>query len=143
MLSLRSSLYTSPTVSPLLDRTMDTHALLVFETLYGVGHAQRIAHLSQSLGRAGVRTTIAASKASLRRGDMFDYGSAELVGLPTFLPDENGRYCLTDNGIPYQVDRDFQRRRTHALLGVTRNSPPDCIVTETYPFGRGYLHAEM
>lgn len=119
-------------------------ALIFVESQVGSGHMQIAAGSARALEQQGFDVTIATSESSHRLGRHFDYGHARVVELPSFQWNPaTESYDLTENGLRYEDDPAFQRERTDALTQLIRKTKPELFITESWPFGRRALDAEL
>lgn len=118
---------------------MTQRVLIWVQHLLGIGHFMRAKLVAESLAESGFRVIL------LSGGPLpadTDVRGVELVRLPAvraknILFDE----LVDDTGQPPSPALMDARRNT--ILGAFDGFAPDCMITETFPFGRRLLRAEL
>ena len=120
-----------------------TRAFIYVQHLLGIGHLKRAATLAHALAGEGLEVTLASggpavaeiASAAQRRG-------VRLVQLPPASAADLGfRILLDDDG--RQIDAQWKRRRSEALLAAWRGADPHVLVLELFPFGRRQMRFEL
>ncbi len=107
--------------------------------LLGSGHLKRTALIASALAERGVETVIASGGMPL---GTLDTGGARLVQLPVVgARDGSFTELVDDAGRP--VDETHMERRRRRLEDLVAGLRPRLVVTETWPFGRRKLGAEV
>jgi predicted glycosyltransferase len=111
--------------------------------LLGIGHLKRAATLAHALAAEGLEVTLASGGAPVPGfASEMATGGVRLVQLPpasaadlTFrtLVDAEGR----------EVDAQWRRRRSEALLAAWRAADPHALLIELFPFGRRQMRFEL
>ncbi len=118
---------------------MSLSVLFHVNHLWGVGHFTRIAAIANAVVRQGGRATLLSGNAPVAgRLDP----AVRLVVLPALRAADTSYAKLVDaQGTP--VTRDIWDRRAALIAGALDDAAPDCLVTETFPFGRRKLACEI
>lgn len=116
-------------------------ALIWVESFLGKGHMQVAAQISRALQAKGYAVTIATS--NRERGQLFQFGGAEFVGLPPHNQTRINNRAVTENGKYYRQDVDWQRKRARILHETFDRVQPNVVVTELWPFERSAFDFEL
>lgn len=107
--------------------------------LLGVGHVRRASLLAQALAAAGDEVTVALGGFPV---PAMDFGGARVAQLPPArVADARFRPILGEGGAP--IDEAWRARRAEALQELTATTQPDCLLLETFPFGRRAFRFEL
>ncbi len=116
-------------------------ARIVFLTchLTGTGHLVRTLTLARAAMRTGHQVTVLSGGRPLSHLETSD---VDLVQLPSLVVHgfEFTTLRRPDGGL---ADADYMSSRADLLTSVLRDSQPDALVTELFPFGRRVLAAEF
>lgn len=113
--------------------------LFYVQHLLGIGHLARASRISRALVEAGLDVTMVTGGMPL---DGFPGPGIRHVALPPVASGDAGFSGLVDaEGKP--VDAVFEARRRDMLLGVLRDTQPDAVIIEAYPFGRRQVRFEL
>jgi predicted glycosyltransferase len=118
---------------------MSLSVLFHVNHLWGVGHFTRTAAIANAVVAAGGTATVIAGNRPVfgRVGH-----GVTLVTLPAVRsPDTRYAQLVDLNGYP--VDQSLWERRGAIIADTVADASPDVLVTETFPFGRRKLAAEM
>lgn len=117
-----------------------THRILLWtQHLLGIGHLMRSVHVSRALSEAG--HTVLLASGGLIPGDI-SLESVETLQLPPV----RAKNELFDELIDHEghdVTSGLMTARKDALVNAFHRFAPDCVVTETFPFGRRLVQAEV
>lgn len=114
-------------------------ALIVVTHLLGAGHLTRAAAIGRALAKAGHRVTLVSGGTPTM---VIDFAGIELVQLPPVRGRVDDFSTLRDPaGTP--IGADYLDARRALLLKAFRESQPDIVVTELFPFGRRALAGEF
>jgi len=114
-------------------------ALVYVQHLLGIGHLRRAAALARALDAQGFEVVLVSGGMPT---DDLDIGAANLVQLPPLRSADESFSGLVDaQGRP--ASHDTMRARSAQLLRTLETFRPDVLVTETFPFGRSQLRAEL
>ena len=106
--------------------------------LLGIGHLKRASVLARALAAAGFEVTLAS-------GGLPVAGvvprEVKLLQLPPAASDASFRALVDESGRP--VDGQWKERRKDALLAAYRDSSPEILIVELFPFGRRQLRFEL
>jgi predicted glycosyltransferase len=122
-----------------MDDAMTRRILFYVQHLLGVGHLARATHIARAAQSAGMEVTLVTGGLPVPGFPGPDILQIALppvaVGDGTFsgLVDEQGR----------PVDQAFLDRRRDLLLTAFRDTAPDVVVTEAFPFGRRQVRFEL
>lgn len=118
---------------------MSARILIWTQHLLGVGHFMRTAHIAQGLGESGFDVVVAS-------GGVTPAGFAakgfRLVPLPAVQAKDAFFDALVD-GSGADVTPVLMDQRRQILLSLHDALQPDCIITETFPFGRRLVEDEV
>lgn len=118
---------------------MSGRILIWTQHLLGVGHFMRTAHIAQGLGESGYEVVVASGGVTPSGFATKDY---RLVPLPAVQAKDAFFDALVDaSGADVTPALMDQRRRI--LLSLEDTLQPDCIITETFPFGRRLVEDEV
>jgi predicted glycosyltransferase len=107
--------------------------------LLGIGHIVRASRIAAALKDAGFEVTLVTGGNTVPG---FPPPGIRQVQLPAVLASNSGFSGLADqNGNP--VDRAFEERRTALLLETFRETAPDVVIIEAFPFGRRQMRFEL
>jgi predicted glycosyltransferase len=107
--------------------------------LLGIGHLKRAATLARALGDAGLDVVFVSGGHEVPG---LDVGRARFVQLPPVRAVDVYFKVLVDKSDTV-IDDAFKERRRERLLDIFRETKPDVIVTELFPFGRRQLRFEL
>jgi len=113
--------------------------LLYVQHLLGIGHLRRAAILARALAAAGLRVDLVSGGMPLAG---LELGGARLWQLPPARTLDDGRWALVDGG-GREVDEAWRGRRRARLLEIFKDSRPDALVVEMFPFGRRQMAYEL
>jgi len=111
-------------------------ALIWVESGNALGHIRIASLLSKALISKGVGVTIASGAFTNDHSKSVDMGGAKCAPLPGEVFDKMGQ-SLTPNGKLPTTDKAWQQERKNALLEIYKETRPDIIITEQFPFSRG------
>jgi predicted glycosyltransferase len=116
------------------------HRVLFYvQHLLGIGHLARASRISAALAEAGLDVTMITGGMPV---DGFPGAGTRHVALPPIASGDAGFSGLVDaDGRP--VDAAFEARRRDMLLGVLRDTRPDVVIIEAFPFGRRQVRFEL
>lgn len=107
--------------------------------LLGTGHLTRSLILARALQKAGFQVQLISGGLPIRH---LDLSGIDFVQLPPVQSDGASFTTLLDaSGAPVTDEQMLQRVRT--IEGTLRDSPPDVLITELFPFGRRVLRKEF
>lgn len=113
--------------------------LFYVQHLQGVGHLYRAARIARAMTAAGLVVDLVSGG---RPVPGLNAGGATLHQLaPLQCPDGDFANLRDSRGDP--VDEAFKDRRREALLALFRESAPDAIIIEAFPFGRRQMGFEL
>lgn len=113
--------------------------LFYVQHLQGVGHLYRAARITRAMTAAGLAVDLVSGG---RPVPGLDTGGATLHQLaPVQCPDGDFGNLCDGQGNP--VDEAFKDRRREALLALFRESAPDAVIIEAFPFGRRQMGFEL
>lgn len=112
--------------------------LFYVQHLLGIGHLRRTVTLSRSLVRAGFVVTVVSGGHEID----IDLGGAKIIQLPaTRATDLFFKQLVDDEG--QQIDDSWRQMRADKLLQVWKDTEPDILITELFPFGRRQMRFEL
>ncbi len=113
--------------------------MIVVTHLLGTGHLSRALTLGRAFAEAGHAATVVSGGMP---APQLDSAGLTLLQMPPLRSDgTNFTRLLTEGGQP--TDPDYLANRAAMLADAVRNSQPDILVTELFPFGRRSLTAEF
>lgn len=121
-----------------MEKQQPVKILFYVQHLLGIGHLKRTATLARNMMRDGFDVTVVSGGHEID----VDLGGARLIQLPAtratdlyfkVLVDEEGR----------QIDDEWRQRRAETLLDIYRETAPDILITELFPFGRRQMRFEL
>lgn len=118
---------------------MNQRILIWTQHLLGVGHFMRTAHIAQALAETGF-TVVVASGGVTPPG--FVARGYRLVELPAVQAKDELFDALVD-ARGDDVSRELLDARAQMLVSLHDTLQPDCVITETFPFGRRLVEDEV
>jgi predicted glycosyltransferase len=118
-------------------------AFLYVQHLLGIGHLKRAATLARAMAAAGLDVTLASG--GLPVAELAPEGKmrgVRVVQLPPASAGDLSFKTLVD-GEGRQIDAEWQRVRSDALLAAWRAAEPHVLVLELFPFGRRQMRFEL
>ncbi len=113
--------------------------LYYVQYLQGIGHVRRASLLAESLAAAGAEVTVAFGGFPV---SFMAFSGAEVIQLPPARAGDLAfKTVLDDRGQP--ITDAWRDARVRQLLAIYRETRPDALIVETYPFGRGKFHFEL
>ncbi|MAF96592.1 MAG: glycosyl transferase [Rhodospirillaceae bacterium] len=113
--------------------------LFYVQHLQGVGHLYRAARIARAMTAAGLAVDLVSGG---RPVPGLNAGGAALRQLaPVQCPD--GDFANLRDGRGNPIDEAFKDRRREALLALFRESAPDAVIIEAFPFGRRQMGFEL
>jgi predicted glycosyltransferase len=113
--------------------------MIYVQHLLGVGHLRRANYLASALAAAGLKVDLVSG------GNPVDLVLANGVNFHQLVPahcrDAQFNPVLDQYNNP--IDDDWKSKRTHQLLEIYNTCQPDCLITETFPFGRRMFRFEL
>jgi predicted glycosyltransferase len=111
--------------------------------LLGIGHLKRAATLAHALAGEGLEVTLASGGAPVPgiASDMEARG-VRLVQLPPASAADLSFKVLVDAD-GREIDEQWKRKRSEALLAAWRAADPQVLVLELFPFGRRQMRFEL
>ena len=107
--------------------------------LLGIGHLARASRIASAAARHGLDITVVTGGAPV---EGFPAPELKHIALPAIASGDAGFSGLVDgNGRP--VDAAFEAMRRQTLLDAFRQSEPDVVVIEAFPFGRRQVRFEL
>ncbi len=113
--------------------------LIWVQHLMGSGHLRRAAAIAAALAADGAEVVVASGGLPVAG---LVLGGARLLQLPPAMV-RDADYSRLLDGEGREVDARWWQERRALLLGALGALRPELVVTETYPFGRGLLRAEL
>lgn len=113
--------------------------LLYVQHLLGIGHVRRAALLAQAMTARGDRVTVAYGGFPVPQ---VDFGTAVVKQLPPARV-ANADFAPILNANDRPIDAKWKAERAAALLDLYDAVQPDCLVVETFPFGRRAFRFEL
>ncbi|HYM26987.1 MAG TPA: hypothetical protein VET66_02470, partial [Steroidobacteraceae bacterium] len=107
--------------------------------LLGIGHLKRAATLARALAVEGLEVTLASGGPPVP-GIAAD--GVRLVQLPPARAADLDFKTLVDEG-GREIDAEWKRKRSQALLDAWRAVAPQVLVLELFPFGRRQMRFEL
>ncbi len=119
---------------------MTPSVLLYVQHLLGVGHLERALRLSSALSRSGVRVTLVSGGEEVPQ--LATAAAERVVRLaPVKASDVEFRALLDLRGEP--IGDALRARRREALLAAFRETRPQALIFESFPFGRRAFRFEL
>ena len=113
--------------------------LFYVQHLLGIGHLARASRIGRALAEAGLDVTMVTGGTPV---EGFPGPEVKHVALPPIASGDAGFSGLVDaDGRP--VDAAFQARRRDLLIGALRDTRPDIVMIEAFPFGRRQVRFEL
>jgi predicted glycosyltransferase len=107
--------------------------------LLGIGHLARASRIAGAAARHGLDITVVTGGVPV---EGFPAPELKHIALPAIASGDAGFSGLVDSaGRP--VDKAFEAMRREALLDAFRQSKPDIVVIEAFPFGRRQVRFEL
>lgn len=118
---------------------MSRRVLFYVQHLLGIGHLARASRIAAALADAGLSTTVVTGGMPVPG---FPGPSVDHVSLPPITAADEGFSGLVDaEGRP--VDAIFEARRRTLLIDTFRETAPDILIIEAFPFGRRQMRFEL
>ena len=118
---------------------MTRRVFFYVQHLLGVGHAKRAEILAGAMQRSGLDVTVAFGGKPLPEAP---FRGVRTVQLPAAtIAAEDFSTLLDEQARP--VDDAWKEKRTAALLGLYRDTDPDVLLIELFPFGRRQFRFEL
>jgi len=118
---------------------MTRRILIWTQHLLGLGHFMRATHVADALAHCGFDVIVANGGV---RPMSFTTTGYNVVDLPAVkAADEHFDALVDANGAA--ISQNLLEQRREMLLALHDAFMPDCIITETFPFGRRLLEAEV
>lgn len=118
---------------------MQKRILIWTQHLLGVGHFMRTSHIAQALAESGFMVVVASGGVT---PPGFAARGYRLLELPAVQSKDELFDALVD-ARGKDVTRDLLDARAQMLLSLHDTLQPDCIITETFPFGRRLVEDEV
>ncbi len=116
-----------------------TKALFYVQHLLGIGHLMRAGTLARSLEDNGLEVTLVSGGTPVPG---FESGATHFVQLPpTRAVDKYFKVLVDEND--NEIDDAWKQQRRARLLDVYRQTAPDIVLVEMYPFGRRQMRFEI
>jgi predicted glycosyltransferase len=106
--------------------------------LLGIGHLARASRIAAALAQDGFDVTVVMGGPPISG---FPGAAINTIALPPVTSGEGFSALVDLQGNP--VDDAFKQRRLGRLLQAYRNSRPDIVVIEAFPFGRRQMRFEL
>lgn len=113
--------------------------LFYVQHLLGIGHLMRAGTLTRALEANGIDVTLVSGGAPVPG---FDSGASRFVQLPPTRAIDKFFKVLVDED-DREIDDAWKDRRRELLLDVYRQTEPDIVLIELYPFGRRQMRFEI
>lgn len=113
--------------------------LIVVTHLLGAGHLTRAASLARAFAQAGHETTLVSGGGPTQPADLDTIRFVQLP--PVRIIGTDFKTLLDAGGSP--IDDAYLVERRDLLLDTLRETRPDIVITELYPFGRRVLATEF
>jgi len=114
-------------------------ALFYVQHLLGIGHLMRAGTLTRALEANDIEVTLVSGGAPVPG---FESGASHFVQLPpTRAIDKFFKVLVDEND--REIDDAWKTRRRDLLLDVYRQTSPDIVLVELYPFGRRQMRFEI
>lgn len=118
---------------------MGKRILIWSQHLLGMGHFMRASHIASALAHDGFDVVIASGGLHASSASTSDY---RLVQLPAVRAKDELFDSLVD-AEGREVTESLLAERQRMLLALYDEMQPDCVITETFPFGRRLLEGEV
>ncbi|MGA0597325.1 glycosyltransferase family protein [Enterovirga sp. CN4-39] len=118
---------------------MSLRVLIAVTHLLGAGHLTRAAAIGRALAAAGHEVTLVSGG---RPTAILSEGGFRLVQLPP-VQARVGEFTTLRDADGREIGADYLAGRRDLLLATLRESAPDILVTELFPFGRRVLASEF
>ena len=118
-------------------------AFFYVQHLLGIGHLKRAVTLARAMAAAGLDVTLASGGPPV--AELAPEGNlrgVRVVQLPPASAADLSFKTLVD-GDGRQIDAEWQRMRSDALLAAWRAADPHVLVLELFPFGRRQMRFEL
>ncbi len=118
---------------------MTQRILIWTQHLLGLGHFMRTAHVARGLGASGFDVVVASGGVT---PEGFSADGYRLFQLPAV----QAKDALFDELVDAQrapITRELMNARRRMLVNLHDEMQPDCIITETFPFGRRLVEEEV
>ncbi|MBC7802654.1 MAG: glycosyl transferase [Candidatus Parcubacteria bacterium] len=116
---------------------------LYVQHLLGIGHLKRAVTLARAMADAGLEVTLASGghpvPQLMPQGNLPDVRFVQLP--PASAADPGFKILLDETG--RQTDAAWRQRRSALLQSAWRESAPDVLVIELFPFGRRQMRFEL
>ncbi|CAN7239177.1 glycosyltransferase [Rhizobium sp. LjRoot254] len=113
--------------------------LFYVQHLLGIGHLARASRIGRAMAEAGLDVTMVTGGTPV---EGFPGPEVKHVALPPIASGDAGFSGLVDtDGKP--VDAAFQAMRRDLLLKALRDTKPDIVMIEAFPFGRRQVRFEL
>jgi predicted glycosyltransferase len=113
--------------------------LFYVQHLLGIGHLARASRIGRAMAEAGLDVTMATGGTPI---EGFPGPEVRHIALPPIASGDAGFSGLVDaKGKP--VDAEFEARRREMLLAALRDTNPDIVIIEAFPFGRRQVRFEL
>lgn len=113
--------------------------MLYVQHLLGTGHQHRMAAISRALCSVGLEVCFVSGGMPIPK---LETGAQHVLQLPPArVADTRYAGLLDSEGLP--VDERWRDRRAKLLLERFASFRPDCLVVESFPFGRRLLRFEL
>lgn len=113
--------------------------LFYVQHLLGIGHLARASRIGRAMAEAGLDVTMVTGGTPV---EGFPGPEIKHIALPPIASGDAGFSGLVDaEGKP--VDDAFKERRRDLLLAALRDTKPDIVMIEAFPFGRRQVRFEL
>jgi len=119
--------------------TADISVLFYVQHLLGIGHLARASRVAQAMIEKGMRVTLVTGGLPV---DGFPGPGVRHVALPPIAVSDGGFTGLVD-GTGQPAEAAYLDARRDLLLQVFRDTAPDVVLTEAFPFGRRQVRFEL
>lgn len=114
-------------------------ALFYVQHLLGIGHLMRAGTLTRALEANGIEVTLVSGGTPVPN---FESGATHFVQLPPTRAVDKYFKVLVDED-DHEIDDAWKLRRRDHLLDIYRQTLPDIVLIELYPFGRRQMRFEI
>ncbi len=118
---------------------MSRRVLFYVQHLLGIGHLARASRIAAALADAGLSTTVVTGGMPVPG---FPGPSVDHVSLPPVTAADEGFSGLVD-AESRPVDAIFEAQRRTLLIDTFRETAPDILIVEAFPFGRRQMRFEL